>query len=353
MAGPTFPAGVRGVAAVALVVLVTACGGSTPPPPPPLRITVDGVARSVEPGATLRDLGLHAHDGRLLSVSGAVLDPLADPGHVLVNGRAVPPRTRLRQGDAIVVADGETRTEGTRRIAARLPGRHVGNPEFTLRTYRIRQVTIEGRISGEPISVDEIPRGKGRAPKVVALTFDDGPWPHSTDRILAILRRFHVRATFFMVGTQVESYPGIVRRVAAGGHEIGNHSFDHPDGFASLEDGHIAEEMAQTIAELADLGAVPTAFRPPGGSYDDGVVEEARSQGMRVVLWDVDPRDWVSGVPAKLIASSVLRKVQPGSIVLLHDGGGDAAHTIKALPDVIRKLRHRGYRFVVIPGANG
>jgi peptidoglycan/xylan/chitin deacetylase (PgdA/CDA1 family) len=353
MAAPTFPVGGRRIAALVCAAALAACGGSAPPPPPPLHLSVDGVVRDVDPGTTLKELGLHAHDGRLVSVSGTVLDPLADPGKILVNGHTVPPRTRLRDGDAIRVVDGETRTEGTRRIVAELPGRHVGNPEFSLRTYRIRQVTVEGRISGEPVSFDEVPRGKGTAPMAVALTFDDGPWPGATDRVLAILRRFHVRATFFMVGRQVESYPGVVHRVMAAGHEIGNHSFDHPEGFAALTDDRVAAEMADTNALLAGLGVTPTSFRPPGGSYDDAVVAAARAQAMRTVLWDVDPRDWVSGVPAKLIVSSVLRRVRPGSIVLLHDGGGDAQHTIKALPDLIRGLRHRGYRFVMIPGSNG
>ncbi|MEO8475676.1 MAG: polysaccharide deacetylase family protein [Actinomycetota bacterium] len=353
MATPTFPVGGCRIAALACVIALAACGGSSPPPPPPLRLSVDGVIREVAPGTTLKGLGLHAHDGRLLSVSGNVLDPLADPGRIVVNGHVAPPRSPLHDGDAIRVLDGETRTEGTRRIVAELPGRHVGNPEFSLRTYRIRQVTVEGRLSGEPVSFIEIPRGTGRAPKAVALTFDDGPWPNATDRVLAILRRLHVRATFFMVGRQVEEYPEIARRVVAAGHVIGDHSFDHPEGFASLSDERVGAEIADTAARLADLGVVPTSFRPPGGSYDDGVVAAARSQGMRTVLWDVDPRDWVSGVPAKLIVSSVLRRVEPGSIILLHDGGGDAQHTIKALPILIRELRRRGYRFVAIPGPNG
>jgi peptidoglycan-N-acetylglucosamine deacetylase len=355
MAATTFPVGGRRIVAFAcaLALAVAACGGSAPPPPPPVRVTIDGAPREVPPGTTLKALGLHAHDGRLLSVSGAVLEPLADPGKILVNGHTEPPRTRLRTGDVIRVVDGETRTEGTRRIVARLPGWHVGNPEFSLRTYRIRQITVEGRLSGDPVSFDEVPQGAGRAHKEVALTFDDGPWPGATDRILAILRRLHVAATFFMVGHQVDAYPGIVRRVAASGLEIGNHSFDHPEGFAALSDERINSEMADTNTLLANLGVTPTAFRPPGGSYDDGVVATARAQGMRTVLWDVDPRDWVSGVAPKLIVSNVLHKVRPGSIVLLHDGGGDAQHTIKALPDIIERLRARGYDFVTIPGPNG
>jgi len=84
MAATTFPIGGRSILALACVAVLTACGGSTPPPPPPVRVTVDGVTQEVDPGTTLKELGLHAHDGRLLSVSGAVLDPLTDPGEILV-----------------------------------------------------------------------------------------------------------------------------------------------------------------------------------------------------------------------------------------------------------------------------
>jgi peptidoglycan/xylan/chitin deacetylase (PgdA/CDA1 family) len=90
-------------------------------------------------------------------------------------------------------------------------------------------------------------------------------------------------------------------------------------------------------------------FRPPGGWYDDELIQEARRQHMRVVLWDVDPRDWEPSVSAREIADNVLSKSRRGSIILLHDGGGDAAHTVAALPRIIRGLRARGLRFVLIP----
>jgi peptidoglycan/xylan/chitin deacetylase (PgdA/CDA1 family) len=195
----------------------------------------------------------------------------------------------------------------------------------------------------------EVSLGRGVAPRAVALTFDDGPWPGSTARLLRVLHRFGVPATFFMVGRQAAQYPQLVRRVNRAGDEIGNHSFDHPTTLQHLSDAELAREMTRASDVLAADHAEPTLFRPPGGWFDDAVVQQARENGMRVVTWDVDPRDWRSNISPGEVAHAVLSQVHAGSIVLLHDGGGDAAHTIKALPRIIRGIRKRGLGFVTIP----
>jgi peptidoglycan/xylan/chitin deacetylase (PgdA/CDA1 family) len=331
------------------------CGGSDPPPPPPVPIVVDGVRHEVTAGSTLGsvidEFDLRAHNGHLLSVAGEVLDARIDPGHIQLNGRRRPRSTALQRGDAIDVVDGQDQTEGTRRIVEELHRPSVANPERTLTRYTIRRITVEGRRSGETVSVTDVPKGHGDTPRAVALTFDDGPWPVHTERVLHVLRRFHVPATFFMVGTQVERYPELVREVERQGHEIGNHTMHHPEipSFADMLDRRVAQEMADANALLADDHVHPTLFRPPGGSYDAAVVEQARLQGMRTVLWSVDPEDWKASRTRKDIVRSVLKHVQAGSIVLLHDGGGDAKHTIAALPDIIRGIRKRGLRFVTVP----
>jgi peptidoglycan/xylan/chitin deacetylase (PgdA/CDA1 family) len=350
-----FPIAVRLAALVIVLSTLPICGGSTPEPPPSIRISVDGATREVAPGTTfaglVQQLGLHAHDGRLLSVTGEVLDPLARRGRIVLNGTHAAPAARLHQGDAIRVLDQADRVEGTRRVVVDIDHPTVANPERTLTRYRIRQITTEGRISGDVVSVREIPRGHGETPRAVALTFDDGPWPLDTGRVLSILHRFHVQATFFMVGYEVERYPELVRRVKRAGHEIANHSFDHPvdPPLADMTDAHVVAELADTNAQLANEGVHPTLFRPPGGSYDDFVVNEARRQGMRVVTWSVDPQDWRASRTRKDIVRSVLKHVEAGSIILLHDGGGDAGHTIAALPDLIRGIRKKGLRFVTVP----
>ncbi len=359
----TFP-----VRAPALALLLGAgfvaagCGGSAPPPPPtppPLGVIVDGVYREVAPNTTfgtlIGELGLHANAGKLLSVSGKVLERFADPGRVLLNGDRAPLRTRLVQGDRVTVADGTDRTEGTRRASVAIDQPRVGNPEHTLTAYRMDQVTVTGRFSGEVVSITDIPRGSGHTPRSVALTFDDGPWPGDTDRVMAVLHHYRVPATFFMVGYLVDRYPELARKVAEAGYPIGNHSFDHPvaPALADLGTDRIMAEIADATTALEAAGIEPTLFRPPGGSYDDFVVQEALRRGMRVVMWSVDPKDWRAGLTAKEVTKAVLRQVKPGSIILLHDGGGDAAHTIKALPAIIRGIRKKGLGFTTVPASSG
>ena len=155
----------------------------------------------------------------------------------------------------------------------------------------------------------------------MALTFDDGPWPGATGKILQVLKRFDVPATFFEVGRQIAAHPRTVRKVAAAGDEVGNHTFDHPLSLKHHPAQQVAAEMWRTTNALAEEQVRPTLFRPPGGWYDDAMIQEARRQHMRVVLWDVDPKDWDPSVSAREIAHNVLSSAHAGSIVLLHDGG--------------------------------
>jgi peptidoglycan/xylan/chitin deacetylase (PgdA/CDA1 family) len=111
----------------------------------------------------------------------------------------------------------------------------------------------------------------------------------------------------------------------------------------------VAKEIGKTAHALTSLGVVPRLFRPPGGSFDAAVLREAERQRMRVVTWSVDPRDWNAHTSSKQIAHRVLGAVKAGSIVLLHDGGGDQSATIHALPKIIRGIRRMGLRLVAIP----
>jgi peptidoglycan/xylan/chitin deacetylase (PgdA/CDA1 family)/sulfur carrier protein ThiS len=355
MAGRSCRSAHRGAALVFCAAILAACEPGTPPPPPPVRITVGDAPHEVPPGTTLGDVieryGLAPRDGRLLSVSGEVLDLTIAPGHIELNGYPASSTTRLSPGDAILVKNGVDRAETTRRTVERLPGRHLGNPERTLRRFRIRRITVEGSISGDVVSTSEVPVGRGVSHDEVALTFDDGPWPVQTKQVVDILERFHVPASFFMVGDLVTRYPGIVRMVANAGMRIGNHSWDHPvdPPLADLNGERVAEEMARTAEALSSLGIVSRLFRPPGGSFDAAVLREADRQRMRVVTWSVDPRDWSSHTSARQIVHRVLRAVEPGSILLMHDGGGDQRATIHALPKIIRGIRRMGLHLVAIP----
>ncbi|MGE5228061.1 MAG: polysaccharide deacetylase family protein [Planctomycetaceae bacterium] len=352
LAGPTFPGAARAVGALALVAALAACNATVTAHALTVRVEVNGAPQTIPAGTTFAELvaddRLRPLPGALRSVTGQVLDPAAHLGAIVLNGAVPDPATVLRAGDRIHVRDGPDTVEATRRIV-RDAGVRVGNPERTLDTYPTREITVVGAISGDVVSVTDRSLGPGHAPKEVALTFDDGPWPGATRKVLAILRRFHVHATFFMVGTQAARYPGLVRAVLRAGDEIGNHSWNHPLTLQGLSPGQLTEELSKTNALLRSLGADPTLFRPPGGWDDDAVVQEARRQGMRLVTWSVDPADWRSGLTPAQVRRSVLSNVERGSIVLLHDGGGDALHTIKALPSIIRGIRHRGLRLVLVP----
>jgi peptidoglycan/xylan/chitin deacetylase (PgdA/CDA1 family) len=244
--------------------------------------------------------------------------------------------------------DGRDRVEDAVRTMARLHGRRFGNPQLTLRRYRMRRITVSGEISGQVLSVRFRPVGRATVGRDVALTFDDGPWPGQTRRIVRILRRHHAKATFFMVGSLVERYPALAQLVARAGMAVGNHSWDHPE-FAELHDDEIGSQLEMTDDAFSDLAISTTLFRPPGGSYDGVVVREALERDMRLVNWSVDPRDWKPHATWREITRRVLGSVRPGSIVLLHDGGGSRRATVRALPRIIRGIRKMKLKLVAIP----
>ncbi len=187
-----------------------------------------------------------------------------------------------------------------------------------------------------PSPVSNGPRGK----KAVALTFDDGPSPY-TPKIFSILRHQNVSGTFFQVGNQIVGREQLARDLLAGGQELGNHSLRH-----EYKPGH--SSMATTSRRIKEAtGFRPCVFRPPYGAFDSRVVSDARSLGMTTVNWDVDPTDWATP-GSDAIYQRVVSSVRPGSIVLMHDGGGNRSQTVAALPRIIQNLKGRGYQFLTV-----
>lgn len=180
---------------------------------------------------------------------------------------------------------------------------------------------------------------------VVALTFDDGPHPQNTPRVLEALDRHGVKATFFMMGRNVERHPDIARLVRERGHEIGNHSYSHLK-MVFMSRARMREEIARTDELLRGIGATgDVAFRPPHLSKFIGLPLVLREMGKLSVLADVDAEEWRRR-PAAAMTESILRQVRPGSIVLLHDTAGAA--TLETLEAVLAALEQRGYRFETI-----
>ncbi|WP_237720286.1 polysaccharide deacetylase family protein [Streptomyces xiaopingdaonensis] len=180
----------------------------------------------------------------------------------------------------------------------------------------------------------------------VALTFDDGPLPPYTDHILDILGRYGIPATFFCLGIHTAGFAEHLVRMREQGHALGNHTWSHPF-LPELSRAQAAEQIERTAEAVAEAsgGGAPRLFRPPYGARTPEMLSRLPAFGVTTVLWDVAPDDWAMRT-ADDIARDVLAEVRPGSVVLLHDGGGDRAPTVAALPRLIEGLLARGYTFV-------
>jgi len=184
--------------------------------------------------------------------------------------------------------------------------------------------------------------------KVVALTFDDGPDPKYTPLILETLHKNGVRATFFVLGSQVDRHPGIMQWIKKAGHEIGNHGYHHYD-LHKLTEQEVYSEIKKTEKSiLRNCGVLSQYYRPPGGVLTHNVMNAVQSTGYDIIHWSVDPRDWSLARTASVIASSVKKHVRSGDIVLFHDGGLNQRQTLAALQDLITDLRSKGYKFVTV-----
>lgn len=180
-----------------------------------------------------------------------------------------------------------------------------------------------------------------RNEKAVYLTFDDGPIPEATPFILDVLDRFNARATFFMVGENVEKYPHLFQEVKRRGHRIGNHTYNHISGFKHWSWHYLANAKKANELLQTDL------FRPPHGWIQIGQYKTLRHCGYRVVMWDVVTRDYSRWLTAKDVFSNVRRYTRPGSIITFHDSLKSIEKLKSALPQALQWLTEQGYEFRV------
>lgn len=181
----------------------------------------------------------------------------------------------------------------------------------------------------------------------IALTFDDGPLPPHTGHILDILERYAIRATFFCTGLMADAGAEDIARMRKLGHGIGNHTWSHPY-LPDLSRPELVEQLRRTREVITAAGVpAPKLFRPPYGSFTPDMVDPTAVLNQTVVLWDVTADDWaLEG--ADVMTRKVLDHVQPGSVVLMHDGGGDRSETVAALPAIIEGVLDRGLRPVPV-----
>lgn len=179
--------------------------------------------------------------------------------------------------------------------------------------------------------------------KLIALTFDDGPHLGWTFKLLDILKQNRVRATFFVVGKMVDRYPDLLRAEVADGHQIANHTYHHLN-LTNLSDDEVDQEYRMCDdAVFRATGLHMRYCRPPGGQYDHDVIKATERLGLTTVLWTDDPKDYAK--PGDSVLERRLNHIHNGSIILLHDG---IQQTLDILPDLIKGLRKKGYRFVTV-----
>ncbi len=237
---------------------------------------------------------------------------------------------------------------GSRGAAQTLNANAQLHPPVLSEPVVVREHRREGRAvdrmlaSGIPV----VSQGGDRV-REIALTFDDGPSVY-TQQMLAVLQHFHAPATFFEIGQQIPPFADGTRAIVSDGYWAENHTMTHPF-LTHLSASEQQTQLTQAAQNLVAAGAPPPRlFRPPYGDYNSGVVALARRMDMLSVLWSIDTQDYtLPGSPR--IVQSVLSAAKPGSIVLMHDGGGPRYETVGALPEIIRGLRARGYTLVSVP----
>jgi peptidoglycan-N-acetylglucosamine deacetylase len=179
----------------------------------------------------------------------------------------------------------------------------------------------------------------------IAMTFDDGPSAENTPRLLEILKQRNIKATFFLIGQNAAANPDIVRRILAEGHEVGNHSWTHPQ-LSKLSDDRVTAEITKTQDAIKDAsGYTPTLLRPPYGAITPRQREWIANQfGLNIILWSVDPFDW-KRPGASVITQRILSQVRPGAIILSHD---IHKQTVDAMPATLDALIAKGYKFATV-----
>jgi peptidoglycan/xylan/chitin deacetylase (PgdA/CDA1 family) len=347
---------VRLTAIGVIVVLLAAFWAVSGGQKPITKVRIDGRAvwitgRTPTLAGALAAGRVRPKDGALLSVvTRRVIDAHATPAQVFVDGTAADPGQRVRAGDRIVVKNGADVIENI--ALRRVQGLAPGLPPVEDRIWISGRDTEDAQVgehSGEIVSRSGAPDAATPAhPEtgmVVALSFDDGPDPRWTPAVLQILKDENVKATFCTIGYLAQRHPELVKAEFDAGNGVCDHSVHHILNLPSRPHPQIIDEVDQAADVIHTItGENPIFYRPPGGNLNQDVIDTAHQRGLRVLKWSVDPKDYTTP-PAPVILARVEAKVGPGSVILLHDGGGDRSHTVAMLRQLIDDLKKRGFSF--------
>ena len=352
--------------------------------PPIYTVTVNGASRTVRIGTTLQGLVDENYAtptaGDLIAVDGSVAkqgggdkfeatinggDPTSDGGTLVPRGADV----RITDGND-VDEDYDEKTETVPHGDSSSGADMNSFNEYWAGPIHIysdgqdgEQVTKTGKVSGKTVTeVTKQPIDAGYHvytpnvgdDKVIALTFDDGPWPKTTSEILDVLKENGAKATFFEIGNQVAENADVVKRIHAEGHQIGSHTWDHAAGsgggvdLTKMSADEQVNEVDKGFQAIEDtLGTqVSRVLRAPGGNYHGDIISTLKDHVTAEIGWNIDTEDWRKPGADK-IAQAIL-SVKPGEVVLMHDGGGDRSETVAALKKALPELKAQGYKFVTI-----
>ncbi|HZQ26935.1 MAG TPA: polysaccharide deacetylase family protein, partial [Acidimicrobiales bacterium] len=324
--------------------------------PPLVHVLVNGVDEQV-PGpvttvdSAIRATGARPPHGRLLSaLTHQVVDADFNPPVLKVDGVTASWTTPVRAGQSVEATPGPDETEPvvTQKVEV-APG---GLPEVEKTLWYPGQPGADestyGALSGELVSRQRTTEPVAPRPElagVVALSFDDGPDPRWTPQILQILNEEGIKATFCVVGYVAQRYPELVKAERDQGHVLCDHTQHHMLHLDTKPHDVVVSEIDQCSRYLTSLlGTAPPLYRAPGGFLGPEVISVARGNGMRVLGWSIDPHDY-ERPPADELLNRILPKIRPGSVILLHDGGGDRSQTVAVLRPLIQHLKAMGWSF--------
>jgi peptidoglycan/xylan/chitin deacetylase (PgdA/CDA1 family) len=290
--------------------------------------------------------------GAAAVITGAgIADALHKPGRPEATTPGVSPRAAASAQTKSVSEPGVV-TNGTSSLHAPVPSHvpeHYGNTDGVAanpghKAAKVEHVDLPAakvRVRQSPVySVDELVPDPPK--HAIALTVDDGPDPDWTPKVLRILDKYRMQASFCVVGIHADSYPKLVRDVAKAGHVIVNHSYTHVMPFNHQTEKRVVAEITRTQRAIEKAAKVtPQLFRAPGGAWTPFIFRAVAAYGLTPLDWDVDPLDWE--MPGTRKIERAMLRGRPGDIVLCHDGGGNRSETVRALRKVLPAWKHRGY----------
>lgn len=341
----------------------------------PITVTINGEQTSIQgdersPEGLVENGIVSVKPGNYIAVDNSVIrEGEGYPCTAKINGNDVPDlETRLNNGDTIDITDGSNIMEPYTDSAPQpapcsveetgVGAVHLYVGEGVSGEKIIRTGSESGKtteiVTKEPSTIQLAKYNVDtHGDKVIALTFDDGPWDSSTAAILDVLKENNAKATFFTVGERIKGHEDLIKRMKDEGHEIATHSYDHANGSGKgvsmdlMSTKERQDEVTKGLQAITDAGCTPSkTFRSPGGNFSTDTARDVQGLISSEIGWNIDTGDWKR--PGANTIAARIEMAQPGYILLMHDGGGDRSQTVEALKEALPKLAEQGYEFVTV-----